>query len=94
MPSARFKDFTNVAIPIVNFVGAVMFVYGTLWFIDASIKQNVITLDASICSMNASCAASISEKLDIAKDMGRLLQSHLKVAALGAGLACIRVGKG
>lgn len=94
MSSTHFKVFTNIIIPIVNIVGAGMFAYGTLWFIDASIKQNIVTLDASMCSMNPNCRASIPEKIDIATDMGELLQSHLKVAVLGAGLACFRAGKG
>ena len=93
MSISRFKDIIITLIPIVNIVGAVMFTYGTLWFIDASIKQNVITLDAGMCSMNGNCGALTSEKLAIATDLGRLLHSHLKVAALGAGLACIRATK-
>jgi|688.fasta_scaffold2238722_1 hypothetical protein len=94
MPSSRARNLVNTLIPVVNVIGAAMFTYGTLWFIDASIKQNAITLDASMCSMSTMCRASISEKIEIATDLGRLLQSHLKVAAIGAGLACLRIGKG
>ncbi len=71
-----------------------MFAYYSLWFINASVQEKIISLDAATCSMNPNCTPEmVQEKIRISNSAGESLGSDSRLAALGAGLAFLRTGK-